>query len=172
MMRPPLVTPYVLSASLLAGLAGCASFWPRPEAASEAIAASIGTPAESGWTDTTQESASTPAQRQVLRQGRIKTLTGEVVDVSCYLQLGKRGEAHIPCGQKCVRNGQPIGLLTDSGKLYLVIPEEHHARRDGTVSIRERFAELMAKRVRITGMVARDGDNRAIFVRSLPAETR
>ena len=155
----------------LAGLlanAGCAAFWPRQDTVPQALAATISSDAEARWTPTTLESASTPAQRKVLRHGRVKTITGEVVDVSCYLQLGKRGEAHIPCGQKCARNGQPVGVLTDSGKLYLVIPEEHHPRRDGQVSIKERFAELMAKRVRVSGMVTTHDDYRAIFVRTLP----
>ena len=40
------------------------------------------------------------------------TRVGEIVDFSCYLQLGKHGEKHRACGQKCVNNGQPIGLLT------------------------------------------------------------
>ena len=156
----------LMSAALLAS--GCASFWPRPDATPAPLAATIGTPAEARWTPTTLESASTPAQKKILRHGRAKTITGEVVDVSCFLQLGKRGEAHIPCGQKCVRNGQPIGLLTDSGKLYLVVPEEHHPRRDGEASLRERFAELMAKRVTLSGMVTTYHDYRVIFVRTLP----
>lgn len=154
---------------LLLPVSGCASVWVREESVSRSVSAAVSSPAEARWTLTTVESASTPAQKKVLRRARLQTLTGEVVDVSCYLQLGKRGEAHIPCGQKCVRNGQPIGLLTDRGKLYLVIPEEHHPRRDGeTMSLVERFAELMAQRVRVTGMVTRDGDNRAIFVRAMP----
>ena len=158
-------------AALLAALplvSGCASVWPRQEAASHEVAATISSPSEARWTLTTVESASTPAQKKVLRRAQLKTVVGEVVDVSCYLQLGKRGEAHIPCGQKCVRNGQPIGLLTDRGKLYLVIPEEHHPRRDGEASLVEKFAELMAQRVRVTGMVTRHDDYRAIFVRSMP----
>jgi hypothetical protein len=155
------------AAGLMAS-AGCAAFWPRQDTVPQELAAAIGDHSEIRWTATTLESASTPAQRKVLRHGRIKTITGEVVDISCYLQLGKRGEAHIPCGQKCVRNGQPIGLLTDNGKLYLVIPEEHHPRRDGEVSLKERFAELMAKRVRVSGTVTSDGGYRVIFVRTLP----
>ena len=122
------------------------------------------------WTSTTWESASTPEYRRHLTRARAQTITGEVVDVSCWLQLGKRGQAHIPCGQKCVRNGQPIGLLTDQGHLYLIIPEEHHPRRDGNASVKERFAELMARRVRVRGMVAKANDYRAIFVRTLPEE--
>lgn len=130
----------------------------------------VSSPAEAQWSSTTQESASTSNQRQVLFQARKKTITGEVVDVSCFLQLGKRGEAHISCGQKCVRNGQPIGVLTDQGKLYLIIPEEHHPRRDGKVTIKERFAELMGKRVQISGMVTSHDNYRALFVRTLPKE--
>ena len=125
---------------------------------------------EPRWTATTWESASTPQHRKVLERAEVRTITGEVVDVSCFLQLGKQGEAHASCGQKCIRSGQPIGILTDEGQLYLVIPEEHHPRRDGHVSLTDRFAELMAKRVRVSGMVTKYKDYRAIFVRTLPKE--
>ena len=130
----------------------------------------VSSPVEPRWTSTTWESASTPQYRRVLERAEVRTVTGEVVDVSCFLQLGKRGEAHVSCGQKCVRNGQPVGILTDEGRLYLVIPEEHHPRRDGQVSIKERFADLMAKRVQVSGMATEYKDYRAIFVRTLAEE--
>lgn len=151
------------------GLAGCLSLPIRQEHAKQ-LTLAINTPEDARWTSTSWEAASTPAHRHVLSHARPKTVTGEVVDASCFLQLGKRGEAHILCGQKCVRTGQPIGLVTDSGHLYFVIPEEHHPRRDGEVSIRDRFAELMAKRVRVSGMVTEYRGVRTIFVRSLPNE--
>ena len=31
------------------------------------------------------------------------TRVGEIVDFSCYIQLGKHGEKHRSCGQKCVQ---------------------------------------------------------------------
>ena len=130
----------------------------------------LNTTGDARWSATTWEAASTPKQRKVLERARPKILTGEVVDVSCFLQLGKRGEAHIPCGQKCVRNGQPIGLLTDREQLYLIIPEEHHPRRDGQVSLKDRFAELMGKRVTISGMVTTYNDYRVLFVQTLPTD--
>ena len=61
------------------------------------------------------------------------TKVGEIVDFSCYLQLGKHGEKHRSCGQKCVENSQPAGLLTQDGTLYMLMPEEHDPRRDGGV---------------------------------------
>ncbi len=148
------------------GAAGCATPMSSTTAA-PAVVATIGDPASAQWTATTWEAVSTPKHRAVLEHAQLKTLVGEVVDVSCFLQLNKRGEAHIPCGQKCVRHGQPIGIVTDDGELYLVIPEEHHPRRDGQVNITERFAELMGKWVRVTGMLTSYHDYRGVFVRTL-----
>lgn len=130
----------------------------------------IEAPKEMGWTATTWEAASTPKYRKELNQAHPKTIIGEVVDVSCYLQLGKRGEAHIPCGQKCVRNGQPIGIVTSHEHLYLLFIEEHHPRRDGQVSLKDRFAELIGKRVQVSGMATTTDGYRALFVRTLPTE--
>src|SRR3979490_2322386 len=33
--------------------------------------------------------------------GKTVTQTGEIVDLSCYLQLGKHGDKHSSCGKKC-----------------------------------------------------------------------
>src|SRR4051794_15396978 len=53
--------------------------------------------------------------------GAVKTVTGEIVDFSCYLQVGKHGEKHRDCAQKCFKAGQPIGLLTADGNLYMLM---------------------------------------------------
>ena len=82
------------------------------------------------WTDTTV-AAGVDKKPQ---PGHVVTVTGEVIDLSCYLQLGKHGEAHRSCGQKCAQNGQPVGLLAKDGTLYLLMPEEHHPRRDGAAA--------------------------------------
>src|SRR6476661_8561637 len=63
--------------------------------------------------------------------GATKTVVGEIIDFSCYLQIGKHGDKHVDCAQKCFRNGQPIGLLADDGTMYMLMEEEHDPRRDG-----------------------------------------
>ena len=151
------------------GAGGCMTM-PGRHLAAKGPATVINGPSDASWTSTTWDAVSTPQHRKMLEHARLMTVTGEVVDISCFLQLGKRGEAHIACGQKCVRNGQPVGILTDTGDLYLVIPEEHHPRRDGQVSVKERFAELMAKRVQVSGMATSYRDYHTLFVRSLPPE--
>ena len=125
----------------------------------------VGTPDSVGWSATTYEAATAEANKKVLASGKAATVTGEVVDVSCYLQLGKRGEAHIPCGSKCIEHGQPIGLLDSDEKLYILFAEEHHPRRDGQADLKKVFAPLLAKTVTVTGMMIEMKDYRALFVR-------
>ncbi len=55
------------------------------------------------------------------------TVKGEVVDLACYLAKGKRGAEHRSCAQMCAKGGVPMGLLTDSGDLYLLIDD--HANK-------------------------------------------
>ncbi len=122
------------------------------------------------WSATTNEAAATPENKDWLGKGKIETVQGEVVDVSCYLQLGKTGPKHADCGAKCVRNGQPIGLLTADKQLYLVMPEEHHPRRDGQTNIREAFAAAMGQQAKVTGMVQETPQGKAIFVSAVEVQ--
>jgi hypothetical protein len=103
------------------------------------------------WTETTTKAAGTPEQKAVLAGGKVVTITGELVEVSCYLQLGKKGEAHIPCGsagdgdrhahrEERLRgplrfgwtdHGGEVAALTrtDDGPRATAYPRSHHARK-------------------------------------------
>ena len=96
--------------------------------------------------------------------GKVTTLVGEIVDYSCYLQVGKHGAKHRDCGQKCLRNGQPIGLLTKEGKLYLLMEEEHDPRRDGGTNFRQAAIDNMAYVMEITGTHSKVGEFEALYV--------
>ena len=96
--------------------------------------------------------------------GKVTTLVGEIVDFSCYLQVGKHGGKHRDCGQKCLKNGQPIGLLTADGKLYLVMEEEHDSRRDGLTNFRQVAIENMAYIMELTGTLSEVEGQRALYV--------
>jgi hypothetical protein len=137
---------------------------PGRSAAEAARAPAFGKAETSRWTATTWEAAAAEANRKVLESGRVATVTGEIVDVSCYLQLGKRGEAHVACGTKCIRNGQPIGIVDAEGQLYLLMPEEHHPRRDGELDLKQVFLPYLAKTVTVTGMATDLGGYHALFV--------
>tara|TARA_B110000305_G_C19158881_1_gene501629 strand:- start:29 stop:421 length:393 start_codon:yes stop_codon:yes gene_type:complete len=48
-------------------------------------------------------------------------VTGEVVDLMCYVDHDGKGEKHKKCAEKCIKGGGPVGILTSKGELYLVI---------------------------------------------------
>lgn len=50
------------------------------------------------------------------------TLSGELVDMGCYLSHAGSGPKHAKCAKMCVlTGGQPLGLLTKDGSLYLIV---------------------------------------------------
>jgi len=121
------------------------------------------------WSTTTFEAASTDANKMVLAEAKPLTVTGEVVDVSCYTQLGKRGEGHKACGAKCVASGSPAGILTADGTLYILMP--HHPRRDGKASLANYLSERMAQTLTISGMASSHGGIHTLFI-PVPAEAK
>ena len=96
--------------------------------------------------------------------GNVRTIVGEIVDFSCYLEVGKHGEKHRDCGQKCIRNGQPVGLLTEDGTVYMLIDEEHDPRRDGLTEFRKQAVELMAHVVTVHGTFTDVDGHKALYV--------
>jgi hypothetical protein len=166
-----LIPMALLSVAALAFAAGghpheTASASASTSTAKAAPAATLGDKKTARWTATTVEAATGDLNKKVLASGKQATVTGEVVDVSCYLQLGKRGEAHVACGSKCIANGEPIGLVDDKDNLYILFAEEHHPRRDGQVSLKESVGSLLAKTITLTGMATESKGYRALFVQA------
>jgi hypothetical protein len=112
------------------------------------------------WSVTT---ASSSIEGKTLK-GTPVALVGEVVDLSCYLQVGKHGDKHRDCGQKCARSGQPLGLLTEDGGVFMLIAEEHDPRRDAQTTLRDQLIEQMAHVVKVNGTLSEVEGQKAIFV--------
>ncbi len=82
--------------------------------------------------------------------GATQVVTGEVVDLACYLGEGARGAGHRECAEKCITSGLPVGIKT-ADRLYLVIGGEHGPANKA-------LASLAAKTVEAEGKVTeRDG---------------
>jgi hypothetical protein len=131
---------------------------------SQDLAATIGAKDGAKWTDTTTAAAATADQQKHLKKGKPATVVGEVIDVSCYAQLGKRGDKHIACGTKCLQNGNPAGILDDKGNVYTLFVEQHDPRRDGLVDLKATFIPLLAKRVQVSGMLVEEKSVKALYV--------
>ncbi len=78
-----------------------------------------------------------------------KEVTGEVVDMMCYVDHNAVGEKHgQACGAKCVKSGGPVGIVSD-GKAYLVVGE-HKPMND-------QLAEHCGKTITLKGKLAERG---------------
>lgn len=125
-----------------------------------APAGKIGAKTETPWSVTTV--AASVGGKPL--PGKVVTVVGEIIDYSCYLQVGKHGGKHRDCGQKCLRNGQPIGLLTKDGDIYLLMDEEHDPRRDGLTTFRQTAIDNMAYVMEISGTFSEVKGQKAIYV--------
>ena len=78
------------------------------------------------------------------------TVTGEVLDMACYLDHGAHGAKHAECAKKCISSGLPVGLKGNDGKTYLLIGEHMPAN--------EELAKHAAETITVHGkLVERDG---------------
>jgi len=76
-------------------------------------------------------------------------LTGEVVDMMCYVDHGASGEKHAACAAKCIKGGGPVGI-TSEGKTYLIVGDHK--------PMNAQLAEYAGKTVTLQGKVAeKDG---------------
>jgi len=77
-----------------------------------------------------------------------KEVTGEVVDMMCYVDHNATGDKHSACGAKCIKSGGPVGIV-ENGKAYLVVGEHK--------PINEQLADSCGKTVTLKGKVAERG---------------
>ena len=61
-------------------------------------------------------------------------------------------------------NGQPVGLLEADGSVYMLIDEEHNARRDGLTDFRKQAIEHMAHIVTVNGTLSEVQGMKAVYV--------
>ena len=79
--------------------------------------------------------------------------TGEVVDLACYVAQGAKGADHAGCAKTCVKNGQPMGLLTDDGTLVLLAADHKDgAPYEALKDMAGGMAEVMGKLAEKDGM--------------------
>jgi hypothetical protein len=100
------------------------------------------------------------AQGKMGMEGKAKAVVvrGEIVDLACYLDHGAMGMKHQQCALTCLKNGEPMGLLTADGKVYLLLADH----QDG-----KPFAEAKtyaALQVEVSGPVAEKAGITALTV--------
>jgi hypothetical protein len=78
-------------------------------------------------------------------------LTGEIVDMHCYLVRGERGPEHAGCANACIGRGVTPGFVAEDGRVFLLLAER-------PISVKELVAGLAGLRVTVEGQpIERDG---------------
>ena len=89
-------------------------------------------------------------KKEDLAAGETKKITGEVIDMACYIDHNATGEKHADCAKKCIESGLPVGIKSDDGKTYLLIGEHK--------PLNSELAQYAAKKITVEGKIAtRDG---------------
>lgn len=62
----------------------------------------------------------------VFAQDKSTSVTGEVLDMDCYMKGGAHGADHKSCAEMCIKGGAPMGILTSDGKVYLLVADDNN----------------------------------------------
>src|SRR5713226_4331428 len=91
-------------------------------------------------------------------QGTKVTVTGEVVDLWCYLEGGDRGDAKRECATACAKAGNPIGILDTKGNLYATAGLKDHQPGQALL------IDKMSQNVTATGTLVKKGGVQMLYV--------
>ena len=88
------------------------------------------------------------AEEKAADTAATKEVTGEIVDMMCYVDHNAMGEKHASCGEKCIKGGAPVGIVSE-GKAILVVGA-HKPMND-------ELAPLAGKTVTLKGKMVSNG---------------
>ena len=91
------------------------------------------------------------------------TVTGEVVDLSCYLHHPEtsKGASHKKCAETCAKKGLPMGLLTEDSQVILLLEDHENPKGYATA------LEGAAKTITVEGTKVNQGGMNGIVVESV-----
>jgi hypothetical protein len=87
------------------------------------------------------------------------TVTGEVLDLSCFLTHGGTGKDHKKCAQTCLlEKNAAAGLLLPDGSVYVLLADHEHAKEYAAI------AKLGGEKAKVTGKKSSKGGLQAILI--------
>lgn len=96
-------------------------------------------------------------------EGTAGEVTGEVIDMSCYLAHPNTstGNSHRKCAETCAKKGLPMGLLTEDKQVYLLLEDHENPKVYATA------LENAAKTITVEGRKVSQGGVNGIVVESV-----
>ena len=92
------------------------------------------------------------------------SVEGEIIDMACYVAHEAKGPDHASCAKRCVKAGQPMGLLADDGTVYVLYANH----QDGSAF--EAAKELAGTKVHISGKLSTMSGIKGIEVQAVEAD--
>jgi hypothetical protein len=84
------------------------------------------------------------------------SVTGEVIDMACYFDVGASGPGHAECAKMCIASGLPVGLKARDGTIYVLIGKQLPPSPQPAAmheSLNAQMAQYAAKIVTVSGIV-------------------
>ncbi|HYK10873.1 MAG TPA: hypothetical protein VEV39_08745 [Gemmatimonadales bacterium] len=104
---------------------------------------------------------SIPATAQAAAGGDV-TMTGTIVDVSCFSTMGASGPTHRACAQTCAHSGSPLAFMAD-GVIYMPVSPKPNNPQNG------RLVEFAEGKVKVTGTVKEVSGMHTIVIKTIEA---
>ena len=101
-----------------------------------------------------------PMKSMDKEQAKTVTMTGEVLDMYCYMDHQAMGPDHAKCAMSCIQKGLPVGFKAADGSVYLVVGKDHEP-------VNATMAEWAGKKSTITARVLTNGGMKALELVSI-----
>jgi CO dehydrogenase/acetyl-CoA synthase alpha subunit len=96
-------------------------------------------------------------------KGKPVNIKATVVDTGCYFVHGEVEKGHAACAAMCAKAGIPLALVDESGKLYLVLGNDH--KNPNT-----KLMPFIEKKVKVSGTLVEKGGMSGISIKTIEAE--
>ena len=93
--------------------------------------------------------------------GKAAQITGQVVDIACFVGHDSSGEKHAKCAEACARAGNPLAIF-DGKQIYLPVSMNHK-------NPNEKLMSFIEKKVRVTGTVLEKAGLKGIAIEKVEA---
>ena len=90
--------------------------------------------------------------------GKAVKITGQVVDIACFVGHDSSGPKHAKCAETCARAGNPLAIYEETTKtLYLSVSSDH--KNPNT-----KLMDFIEKKVKVTGTLMEKGGIKGIAI--------
>jgi hypothetical protein len=96
-------------------------------------------------------------------ESKDKAVQGELLDLACYIGHGESGPDHADCAKECAKGGQPMGLLSADGTVYVLLADH------GDSAPFDKAKDLAGKKVEVMGEVSAKAGLKGITVHGVKA---